>query len=176
MSINTFQIPEFRTDRLILRSLQPDDQNRISLIRSDERVNRYIDRPKSFSTEEALQFILKINQGVNEGKWFYWAVVSKESEELIGTVCLWKFSDDRSSAEIGFELHPDYFNKGIMSEAVREIIGFAFSLPELRKIEAFTHQENISSAALLNRLRFSVDREIRKDLREGWVVYNLLKP
>ena len=38
--------------------------------------------------------------------------------EMIGSICLWNFTDNQKSAEIGYDLSPKYQRKGIMNEIV----------------------------------------------------------
>ena len=86
----------------------------------------------------------------------------KGNEDLIGTICLWNFSKDNTIAEIGYELLPKYFKKGIMSEAIASIIDFGFATLNLKAIEAFTQKKNLSSINLLKRYNFTLESN-RKD-------------
>jgi [ribosomal protein S5]-alanine N-acetyltransferase len=42
-------------------------------------------------------------------------------------VVYWHIDWKRNSAEIGYELLPEYQGKGIMSEALEKVIGFGFA-------------------------------------------------
>ena len=81
---------------------------------------------------------------------------------LVGTICLWNFSDDKKTAETGYELMPSYQGKGIMDEALGEMINYAFGKLKLHAIDAFTHRENKASAKLLEKQGFNLIVE-RKD-------------
>lgn len=63
-----------QNDRLILRPLLIGDATAISCIRSDEQVNKYIDRASQLSEVGAKDFILKIQKGYEIRQWFYWAI------------------------------------------------------------------------------------------------------
>lgn len=67
---------------------------------------------------------------------------------------MWHFSEDRKVAEVGYDLHPGYQKKGIMSEALNRVMEFGFNELKLTKIEAFTHKDNESSKRLLTRNNF----------------------
>lgn len=146
--------PELATARLTLRQLLETDDEYIFKLRSDERVNKYIDRPKAISIESAQAFIYNINDGIANDKWLYWAICLKGGGNLIGTICLWNFSDDKTEAEIGYELLPEFHGRGIMDEALKSVIEFANKKLQLKKILAFTHKENVSSSKLLQRNNF----------------------
>ncbi len=154
--------PVLTTERLILRQLEEADDQQLFLLRSDERVNQFLDRQKENSIDEIRAFIAKIIDGIKVYKWIYWAITLKESPELIGTICLWNFSNDKNIAEIGYELYQSFQSKGIMNEALKTIIAFGFQTVKLNTIEAYTHKSNIQSTKLLLKNNFTQDVE-RKD-------------
>jgi ribosomal-protein-alanine N-acetyltransferase len=139
---------KIESERLILRALQTADSPEIFSLRSDRQVNAYLDRDPIFHPEEALAFIATI-LNAEPGPLHYWAICLKGEAKLIGTICLWNFSADRKSAELGFELNPSFWAKGYMREAVDIVIQFAFGELGLQFIEAGTHSENKASGAVL---------------------------
>ncbi len=146
--------PQLSTERLILRQLAPSDTAAIFALRSDERVNRYLDRPACRSLDEAAAFVAKITDSVAQGKSLYWAVCLRETPLLIGTICLWNFSEEDKTAETGYELHPDFQGRGIMSEALGCVLAYAFGALGLHTVEAYTHPENAASEKLLRKHGF----------------------
>lgn len=150
------------TERLELRQLRLTDENEIFFLRSDEIINQFIDRPKPKKTEEARDFIRKINNNIKSNKSFYWAITIKGNPKLIGTICLWNFSENKKTAEVGYELNSAFQGKGIMDEALKKIIDFSFKTLGITTLEAFTHKNNLKSASLLIRNNFLQDLT-RKD-------------
>ena len=145
------------TNRLQLRKPNKKDAPQIFYLRSNDTVNQYILRAKQKDINEAITFISARNEDVENGKIYYWAITLKGSQELIGSICLWNFSEDKTISEIGYDLHPDYFQKGIMTEAIQEVINFGFNKLHLKSIEAFTHKENKNSVKLLEKSGFIYD-------------------
>ncbi len=162
MSNTNRSFPILKTKRLLLRKLINNDAQQIFYLRSNTIVNQYILRAKQKSLPEAVSFINERNNDIENEKIFYWAISLKEEKKLIGSICLWNFSEDKTVVEIGYDLHPDYFHKGIMTETIREVINFGFNKLQLESIEAFTHKENSSSIKLLEKNRF-VFQPSRKD-------------
>ncbi|MFT3674708.1 MAG: GNAT family N-acetyltransferase [Chitinophagaceae bacterium] len=148
--------PELLTNRLLLRKLEPADAVRIYELRTDPRVNEYIDRPPTESVEEGLRFIHRINISVIEGDCLYWAIVPKQEQDLIGTICLWNWNKATQLAEVGFELLPAWQGKGFMHEALHRIIGYAFEQLPLAQIEAWVHPQNIPCIRLLEANNFEL--------------------
>lgn len=154
--------PAITTQRLYLRSLKESDAEQLFILRSNEIVNHFISRPNPKNQKDILSFIKDRIHDSEKGKIFYWAITMNGDDDLIGTICLWNFSEENIIAEIGYELHPRYFKKGIMSEALASIIDFGFSTLNLQAIEAFTHKKNLSSINLLKRFHFNLEFN-RKD-------------
>jgi [ribosomal protein S5]-alanine N-acetyltransferase len=73
-----------------------------------------VSRPITKEIDEALQYINMINEGINRNDWVLWAITLKDSNELIGTICIWNFSEELSKGEVGYELSPAYQGRGIM--------------------------------------------------------------
>ncbi len=153
--------PVLETDRLILRHLNIKDANNILKLRSDEKVNEFIDRAKTIDLEAALKFIEKIKKGINENEWIYWAISLKETETLIGTICFWNIVTEKDMAETGYELFPEFQGKGLMQEAFAKIIDFGLHKMNLKIITAFTHPDNERSKRLLEKNNFQLDKENR---------------
>ena len=154
--IDFLSFPNLITERLTLRYLKESDAPAIFSLRSDDTVNKYLDRPKIKSIDEAKDFIININEGIRLKKWIYWGICLKDVSELIGTICLWNFSDDTRTAETGYELLPSFQGKGLMDEALKCIINLGFQKIRLKVIEAYTHKENIGSIHLLERNNFKL--------------------
>ena len=154
MGKNFTSFPVLKTERLILRQLISSDNIEIFALRSDDNVNKYLNRKPSKSIDDAKTFIQTINKNIQRNDSIYWAITLNGTDKLIGTICLFDFSDDNLKAEIGYELLPDFQGKGIMQEATSKVIGFGIQHIGLNSIEAYTHSENESSTRLLKKLNF----------------------
>ena len=146
--------PILRTGKLTLRQLVSSDDNEIFALRSNENVNKYLDRKPSKSIDDAKTFIQTINENIKSNNSIYWAITLNGTNKLIGTICLFDFSADNLKAEIGYELLPEFQGKGIMQEAISKVIDFGIQHIGLNSIEAYTHSENQSSTRLLEKFNF----------------------
>lgn len=163
--------PEIVTPRLRLRKLKESDWKIVSYLRSDDTINRFIERPRIETEEKVLEFIRKTNKSVDNKRAYYWSITEKDKTEMIGNICLWNFSKDRKITEIGYELSPEFQGKGLMSEALKKIIQFGFENLELESILAYTHKNNDKSRLLLEKNMFSLINE-KKD---GQNIYEIRK-
>jgi len=146
--------PILTTERLTLRQLVITDEQEIFTLRSDSEINKYLDRQVSTTIDDARNFINKVNENINKNNSLYWAITLSHKNILIGTICLFGFSDENDKCEIGYELLTNFQGQGIMREAVKNVIEYAFNTIKVRKIEAFLHKDNQSSIKLLEKLSF----------------------
>jgi ribosomal-protein-alanine N-acetyltransferase len=166
---NFTPFPVLKTGRLTLRQLRSSDDNEIFALRSNDNVNKYLDRKPSKSIDDAKNFIKTINENIQRNDSIYWAITLNGTDKLIGTICLFDFSKDYSKVEIGFELLPDFQGKGILQEATSKVIHFGFQHVGLNSIEAYTHSGNQRSTRLLEKLNFK--RESAAD--ENFMIFKL---
>lgn len=153
---------KFLTERLILRNVSEFDSQDLFEIRSNPEINQFLHRNPPKNSFDALDFILDIKQRSARKEILFLGISRQNEAKLIGTICLWKFSEDRKTAELGYELLPKFHGKGFMSEAVNCVLDFGFRNLDLSKIEAFTNKNNSNSIKLLENLRFILNAN-RKD-------------
>ncbi|SMO52694.1 GNAT family N-acetyltransferase [Solitalea koreensis] len=165
--------PGLSTERLALRQLSLADEKEILKLRSDERVNEFLDRAKAETIEDARSFINKIITGTNEC--FYWAITFKNTPQLIGTICFWNLSEDRFQAEVGYELLPEFQGKGIMTEVLLAVIQFGFETMKLKTIVADLRADNLNSRRLLEKTGFKIDANM-VNTEDNMIVYSLANP
>ncbi len=154
VNINFSPFPILTIERLTLRQLSTDDQHDIFALRSDAEVNKYLGRAPSKSIDDALNFINTINDSVKNNTSIYWVISLTETQTFVGTICLYDFSIEENTCEIGYELMPEFQGQGIMKEAIESVIDYAFQALKFQKIAAFTHKENQHSTKLLTNFNF----------------------
>jgi [ribosomal protein S5]-alanine N-acetyltransferase len=163
LDFNSF--PELLTDKFRLRQLRSEDEQEIFLLRSDERVMRYLDRLKAESIDDAREFINKINSAINNNECIYWAISQKHESRLIGTICFWNITDTPFTADLGFELLPDYQGKGIIQEVIPAVLDYGFKGLKFEKIIGEVSPGNIKSIKVLERFSFKLETKQRDILR-----------
>jgi len=151
--------PILKTGRLTLRQLAIHDEQEIFTLRSDNEINKYLDRNRAKTIDDARSFINKISENINKNDSVYWAITFSDKNILIGTICLFGFSGENDKCEIGYELLTNFQGQGIMSEALEKVIDYAFNTIKVQKIEAFFHRDNQRSIKLLEKLSFRNSNE-----------------
>ncbi|WP_437998502.1 GNAT family N-acetyltransferase [Sorangium sp. So ce185] len=155
--------PVLTTPRLTLRAIAPSDVERIFRIQSDPEVVRYAGRGPDGSLADSERRIATVMTGVRENTSIRWGITLKEGGELVGTGGFWRWNKPHRSAEIGYELLPAFWNRGIMTEALRAVIRFGFASMELHRVEAQIDPDNRASARVLERLGFALEGRQRQN-------------
>jgi len=162
-NINFTPFPVLTTESLTLRQPSTDDQRDVLALRSDPEINKYLGRQPSKTIEDAINFIKKVNENIDKNNSIYWVITFTKTKEFVGTICLFDFSNENSSCEIGYELLTKFQRQGIMKEATQKIIDYAFHTMQFQKIVAFTHNDNQNSTKLLEKLDFKKSAEANKE-------------
>jgi RimJ/RimL family protein N-acetyltransferase len=150
------------TERLVLRRLLMSDSEDVFQLRTDKKVNAFIERPVSRTEKNGKEFVTRIQKSITDNSVFQWVISLKDNSQLIGTICLWNFSKDKTVAEVGYDLFTQYHGQGIMTEALSVVLDFGFSTAGFSTIEAFTRKDNKASIRLLIKNGFLED-DNRKD-------------
>ena len=165
--------PILTTERLTLRQLSIIDEREIFILRSDREINKYLDRQLSNTIDDARNFINKVNENIDKNDSLYWGITLRDKNILIGTICLYGFSDENDNCEIGYELLLDFQGQGIMMEAVEKVIDYAFNTIKVKKIEAFFHRDNLRSIRLLEKFSFR-DSNVHDEMDPDLICYHLI--
>jgi ribosomal-protein-alanine N-acetyltransferase len=124
---------------------------------------KYVQRTPMVDLDQADAFIKRMVKGVGDNASLYWLMEIKSTKQVIGSICLWNFSEDYKTAEIGYAMFQKFHGKGYMSEAFQAVIELGKTALDLENLEAFTHRANNPSTQLLIRNGFSLDLHRRDD-------------
>ena len=124
--------------------------------------------PNPYTEKDAEEWLKTVSE--NEAvTGIYRAIVY--DRKLIGSISVEKKDDD---AEIGYMILNDYSNKGIGTEAVKQICPIAFKVLSLEQITANVFHPNIASIRLLQKNGFKYKDAIPNAVIKGGNVYDLL--
>lgn len=168
-NLNFTPFPFLSTENYNLRQLNEKDDKEIFILRSDDRVLKYLDIPKAEFLDDARIFIEKINALIKNNVSIYWAVTANSSSKLLGTICLWNITESPYKADIGFTLLPDQFGKGIMQEVLPAVLDYGFNTMKLEKIKGEVSPDNIKSIKLMEKFGFTLSEKL-----ENTLIYSLM--
>jgi [ribosomal protein S5]-alanine N-acetyltransferase len=153
--------PTLETDRLILREITKEDTDAIFSSFSNDEVTRYYGQDTMKSIEEAEKFIDIFATNYIEKRGIRWGIERKGDQEIIGTIGFHAWLPKHKRAEIGYEIHPDYWRKGYTREALIKIISYGLREMGLTRIGAVVFTENEASNRLLTNLGFQKEGTLK---------------
>ena len=172
--------PILETERLILREITKDDTNAIFDCFSNEDVTRFYGLETMQRSEQAEQMIDFFSKSYIEKRGVRWGIERKGVKGIIGTVGFNSWLAKHRRAEIGYEIHPEYWRKGYTAEAVFKVLSHGFVEMNLTRIGAIIFLENEASNRLLTKLGFQKEGVLRNYMYQNGKaydtnVYSLLK-
>jgi ribosomal-protein-alanine N-acetyltransferase len=163
------EFPELITDRLRLRMISGMDASTIFRLYGDLSVMKQRGEPVFSAIKQAEQLIFYWRKLFAEENGLRWGITEKQNGKLIGTVGFKKILHQHFRTDIGYELDPEFWNKGIMTEAVSAVVNFGFEKMNLHSIEANITPDHLASKRVLEKLGFVQEAHFRENyFYEGW--------
>ena len=156
------------TDRLILRAVRTSDAPAMFEIMRDPRVIEYFGTPPMVDLREAIDRCERLSNRFSEGQSFRLALELKDSGKFIGTGGFWRFIPEHFRAEIGYELSPLCWGRGLMVEALESILVRGFGVG-MNSVEANIHPQNRASQRVLEKLGFRLEGVTRSSFYEPYL-------
>lgn len=157
-------VPELRTDRLLLRGWLPSDRAAFAALNADTEVMEHFPAPLSRSASNAL--VARIRTHFLEHGYGLWAVEAPEG--FIGFTGLqWSDWSGARELEIGWRLARSAWGNGYATEAATAAL--AYGLGVVPRIVSFTSVGNVCSRAVMERIGLTREREFdhpREDVPE----------
>ncbi|MGE7693894.1 GNAT family N-acetyltransferase [Lysinibacillus sp. NPDC094177] len=172
--------PVLETERFILRKAQENDCLDLFELYSNESVVKYIPLEPFNSVEDTKSEMIWYEKIFEEQSGLRWVIEEPVTKKVIGTCGFLNYEKAHNRLEIGYDLIPSYWKKGIMKETLSTIIHFAFTKMNVNKIEAKVVPENITSIKLLEKLNFNQEGMLREhEFEKGnyvdLVIFSILK-
>ncbi|NJD99712.1 N-acetyltransferase [Thermococcus sp. LS1] len=106
--------------------------------------------------------------------------ILNEEGKIVGTVIVSRIDFRNGTAEIGYFLGKEHWNRGYGSEAVELTLKYCFRYMNLRKVFARTYENNAASIRILEKNGFKLVGKLRKHAwtPDGYVdilLYDIMK-
>ena len=150
---------QLETERLILRSFREEDVDVIAQLFANPDFMRF---SLGVFTErkQTVAFIEKVIGWDRAGIPSQFAVVPRGEEAVIGYCGFFFQAEVPVEIEIGYRLHPDYWNRGLITEAARAVRDHGFADLELPRVISLIHPENIPSRRVAEKNGMDVEKQI----------------
>ncbi len=147
------------TERLILRSFREEDVDAMAQLFANPDFMRF-SLGAFTERKKTVDFIEKVMGWDRAGMPSQFAVVSRGEHAVIGYCGFHHHPEVPGEVEIGYRLHPDYWNRGLITEAARAVRDHAFADLKLPRVISLIHPENIPSRRVAEKNGMKVEKEI----------------
>jgi len=163
MGHRTDRFPELETERLVLGEItKGHDEWYLRHFSIPEIVDgQGFDAPKDIEAarEELDKYIVGL---FREGDGIRWGIRLKNETEFVGSAGFYSWDKHSRRARMGYDLRPERWGNGLMTEAMRRIIRYGFEDMDLNRIEVTIMATNERSIAMAERLGFKREGVMRE--------------
>ncbi len=119
------ETPTLETERLLLRPATEGDLSFVLTLFSRSETNRFSAYGDISSPEEARRLF---DAFIRPGGDTHFRLIAdlRGTGEPVGTIGLYAYSEQNRRAELGYDLLREHWGKGLTTEAVREVLRYAF--------------------------------------------------
>ncbi|HVI43265.1 MAG TPA: GNAT family protein [Chitinophaga sp.] len=160
MSIFSDTFPTLHTARLNLTEITPGQAPELFRLFTDSRVTEYYNVVPLQEEKDIVPVIHRFHQRYKDKTAIRWGISLKNSPELIGTAGYNSYIRGHRGV-IVYELAHEWWNKGLASEAIREVIQYGFHELALDRIEAEVMPGNAASEKVLEKNGFRFEGLLR---------------
>jgi ribosomal-protein-alanine N-acetyltransferase len=152
---------EIRTARLLLRPFRPEDEEALFHLWNDPQVRRYLWDDQPVAREVVRQQIALSEEDFRErGLGEFCLFLTERPGELIGFSGLRRI-DGGTDIEVLYGLRPEFWGRGLATEAARAVLRFGFEQVGLEEIFAGADFDNAASMRCMERLGMTYAGERR---------------
>lgn len=144
-------LPVIDTNRIILRPIKKSDYKDFYEYGSNMEVCKFVSWGPIKCEKDALWMLKK---SYLEAELNGYAIVYKENNKMIGIIDFHNISKKYQHAEIGYSLNYDYQNKGIMTQALLEVIKVGFMSLNFHRLEIRQVSNNEASKRVIEKADF----------------------
>ena len=157
------------TSRLLLRrAVTEDAQPMFDNWASDPEVTKYLTWPAHSSPEISEMVINSWIDGYQKDDFYQWMIALKDAPDSpIGSISVVALNNDISKAEIGYCIGAPWWHRGIMSEALQEVMDFLFDEVGMNRIEARHDPRNPHSGAVMKKCGMQYEGTTRQSDRNN---------
>ena len=151
---------QLETERLILRSLRKEDVDVMAQLFANPDFMRF---SLGVFTErkQTIAFIEKVIGCDHAGIPSQFAVSPRQEDTIIGYCGFFYHPEDGiEDIEIGYRLHPDYWNRGLITEAARAVRDHGLRDWRLSRVISLIHPENTPSRRVAEKNGMNIEEQI----------------
>ena len=161
-----------KTERLLLRELNPGDAENFYKLNLNPNVIKYTGNSAFKDINEAKEF-LENYQDYKLNGFGRWAVAEKSTSKFLGW-CGLKYDQNLDETDVGFRFFEEEWNKGYATESAKECLTYGFENLKLKKIIGRAMKDNIGSIKVLEKIGLEYEKDVNFDGQDA-VIYKIEK-
>jgi RimJ/RimL family protein N-acetyltransferase len=150
---------ELQTSRLILRSFREEDIDAMAELFANPDFMRF-SLGVFIERKQTVAFIEKVMGWDRLGIPSQFAVVPRGEYAIIGYCGFYHHAEVPAEIEIGYRLHPDYWNRGLITEAAGAVRDHGFRDQKLPRVISLIHPENNPSRRVAEKNGMTIEKQI----------------
>jgi len=170
------------TERFLLRKLEvADADDMFKNWATDSEVTKFLSWKPHDNVEETKEIISQWALEYEKDDNYDWAIILKDIWEVIGEISVVRMEEKHYSCEVGYCMSRKYWNKGIMTEALKDVINYLFSEVGFNRIVALHDTNNSASGKVMLKSGMKYEGTLRQanyNEKRGFydlAVYGILK-
>lgn len=152
---------------VVLREFSDADLLMVQELSTDPYVPLIGSLPPNASRREAQDYIDRQRGRLAEGIGFSFAIAEAGTGRGIGGIGLWLAALDQGRATAGYSVIPSARGRGVASAALTALTSFAWTIPELHRIELYIEPWNVGSIKTAERAGFKREGLLRSHQEIG---------
>lgn len=141
---------QIKTERLLLRKIQPDDAEMVYMWMGDPEVCKYERWKPHPNSDYSHGYIIEVFDGYKSDCTYQWGI--ELNGKLIGSVSIVNINDYDQKAILGYCLAREFWSNGYTTEAVKAVLRYMLIEIGLNRIEASHSINNIASGRVLEKV------------------------
>jgi [ribosomal protein S5]-alanine N-acetyltransferase len=169
------------SERIRLRPFEATDFAAVHAYASDPEVTRFSAWGPNDAAATRAFLDLAIQRQVAQAAHYNFAIVLRDSGELIGGCGIEVDSHQHHRASFGYSSARQWWGRGLMTEAAQLVMAMAFDSLDVHRLEATCHPDNIGSIRVLEKTGLSFEGQLRDHMlmRGQWrdsLLYAAINP
>ena len=159
--------------KIQIRKWAPSDAGDLAAALSNKKIldNLRDGLPYPYTEQDAREFISAM-LAADEDETFAFAVTA--DGKVIGSIGAFRQGNiHRQTAELGYYIAEDYWGRGIMTEAVRQLCAHVFTHTDILRIFAEPFAHNLASCRVLEKAGFQYEGTLRRNAVKNGTVLDM---
>jgi ribosomal-protein-alanine N-acetyltransferase len=147
----------------------------VAIFLSDDEVRTNMKMPTLDTPEKLATWFDRFEEGRNAGTVLQWAAYFKDSERYACLLTLKEIDWANQRGELGYSVNPEFWAKGVGTEAAALGVDYAFNHLDLHTLIAQILPDNEASQSIVRRLGFRQEAHFRDAVSYEGDYFDLLQ-